>query len=417
VAAASTPAKKVAITMAKMTVKDVGVAGKRALVRVDFNVPLDDRQRITDDNRIQASVPTIRYLLEHGASVILMSHLGRPKGKRNPAMSLKPAAMRLAEVIGRDVKQAPDCIGPEVEVLAQGLHPGQILMLENLRFYAEEEGNDADFARQLAALGDLYVNDAFGAAHRAHASTEGVTHYLSPSVSGLLMEKEITYLDETLKSPRRPFVAILGGAKISGKIEVIENLMDKVDALVIGGGMAYTFYKAMGLEIGNSLLEEDRVEVAGKVLADAKARGLELLLPDDCVVADRFAADALTQVVPRDGIPAGWEGMDIGPQAIRAFSAKVAQARTIAWNGPLGVFEMEPFAVGTLQVAEAVGAATAQGAVSIIGGGDTAAAIIQAGLAERMTHISTGGGASLECMGGRVLPGVAALSEKSSLER
>ena len=398
--------------MAKMTVKDVEVAGKRVLVRVDFNVPLDDGQKITDDNRIRAALPTIQYLLEQNAAVILMSHLGRPKGKKVSEMSLRPAAERLGELLGQEVKLAPDCIGDEVESMAQKLQPGQVLVLENLRFYAEEEGNDAQFAKKLSRLGDLYVNDAFGAAHRAHASTKGVTHHLSPAVSGLLMEKEITYLDETLKSPQRPFVAILGGAKISGKIEVIGNLLEKVDVLLIGGGMAYTFFKAMGLEIGNSLLEEDRIEVAKQVLADAGKKEVELLLPVDCMVADRFAADAQTRVVAREAMPADWEGVDIGPETRKLFKEKVRQARVVAWNGPLGVFEMEPFAVGTFEVAEALAAATAGGTISIIGGGDTAAAIAQAGLSERMTHISTGGGASLECMGGRVLPGVAALTEK-----
>ena len=398
--------------MAKMTVKDVDVTGKRVLVRVDFNVPLDDDQKITNDNRIQGALPTIQYLLEQGAAVILMSHLGRPKGKKVPQMSLAPAAERLGELLGKDVELAPDCIGPEVEKLAGELQAGEVLVLENLRFYAEEEGNDAEFAGKLAALGDLYVNDAFGTAHRAHASTEGVTHFLSTAVSGMLMEKEITYLDETLKSPARPFVAILGGAKVSGKIEVIENLLDKVDALIIGGGMAYTFFKAMGLEIGNSLLEEDRIEVAKQVMADAEKKGVELLLPVDCVMADKFAADANIQTVAREQMPVGWEGVDIGPQTRQLFGDKVRQARTVAWNGPMGVFEMEPFAAGTLQVAEALAEASEKGTVSIIGGGDTAAAVIQAGLSERMTHISTGGGASLECMGGRVLPGVAALTER-----
>ncbi|MBT4497040.1 MAG: phosphoglycerate kinase [Gemmatimonadetes bacterium] len=398
--------------MAKMTVKDVDVAGKRVLVRVDFNVPLDDDQKITNDNRIQGALPTIQYLLEQGAAVILMSHLGRPKGKKVPEMSLAPAAERLGELLGKEVKLASDCIGPEVEKLAGELQAGEVLVLENLRFYAEEEGNDAEFAEKLAALGDLYVNDAFGTAHRAHASTEGVAHFLSTAASGMLMEKEITYLDETLKSPERPFAAILGGAKISGKIEVIENLLDKVDALIIGGGMAYTFFKAMGLEIGNSLLEEDRIEVAKQVMADAEKKSVDLLLPVDCVVADDFAADANTQTVAREQMPVGWEGVDIGPQSRELFGDKVRQARTVAWNGPMGVFEMEPFAAGTLQVAEALAEASEKGTVSIIGGGDTAAAVIQAGLSERMTHISTGGGASLECMGGRVLPGVAALTEK-----
>lgn len=404
--------------MAKMTVKDVDVAGKRVVVRVDFNVPLDDGQQITDDTRIQAALPTIQYLLEYKAAVILMSHLGRPKGKVVPEMSLKPAAERLGELIGQKVKLAPDCTGDQVETMAGQLQPGQVLMLENLRYHAEEENNDPDFARKLAELGEIYVNDAFGAAHRAHGSTEGITHHLSPAVSGLLMEKEITYLEETLKRPQSPFVAILGGAKITGdkknpgKIEVIQNLMDKVDALIIGGGMAYTFYKAMGLEIGNSLLEENSIPTAKKVMEDAGKQGVELLLPVDCVVADKFAADARTRVVARDQIPQGWEGLDIGPETRKLFAGKISQAKTIAWNGPLGVFEMEAFAVGTREIAEAVAAASDQGAVSIIGGGDTAAAIAQAGLAKRMTHISTGGGASLESMGGRVLPGVAALTDK-----
>ncbi len=404
--------------MAKMTVKDVDVAGKRVIVRVDFNVPLDANQQITSDQRIQAALPTIRYLLERNAAVVLMSHLGRPKGKRVPEMSLRPAAERLGELLGQPVTLAPDCIGPEVQALADELQPGQVLMLENLRFHAEEEENVPGFAQQLARLGQIYVNDAFGAAHRAHGSTAGVARYLQPAVSGLLMEKEITYLHETVQAPRRPFVAILGGAKITGdkknpgKIEVIENFMDKVDALLIGGGMAYTFYKAMGLEIGASLLEENSIATAARVMADAKAKGRELVLPIDCVIADRYAADAHTQVVPREQMLPGWQGLDIGPATRKLFASKIAGAQTIVWNGPLGVFEMEAFAVGTREVARAVAAATDRGAVSIIGGGDTAAAIAQAGLADRMTHVSTGGGASLECMGGREMPGVAALTDK-----
>ena len=399
--------------MAKMSIKDAQTAGRRVLVRVDFNVPLDDAQRITDDNRIQAALPTLRYLLQQGAALVLMSHLGRPKGKRVPAMSLAPVAARLGEVLGRPVQLAPDCVGPEVERLARALQPGQVLLLENLRFHPEEEKNDTGFSGQLAALGDLYVNDAFGTAHRAHASTEGIIHHLSVAVSGLLMEKEIQYLDDAVRAPRRPFVAILGGAKVTGKIEVIDNLMDKVDALIIGGGMAYTFFKAMGLEIGDSLLEQEAVEVGRGVLEKARQRSKELLLPVDCVVADRFAADAATQVVTREAIPAGWQGLDIGPQTRRLFGDQVAAARTVVWNGPLGVFEMAPFAEGTRAVAEALAAATQEkGTMSIIGGGDTAAAIAQFGLGERMTHISTGGGASLECLGGLVLPGVAALNDK-----
>ena len=400
--------------MPKKTLRDIDVAGKRVLVRVDFNVPLDDQQHITDDTRIRAAVPTIQYLRDAGASVVLMSHLGRPKGNVVPEMSLAPVAQRLGELLATDVALAPDCVGDVTEQMAAQLQPGQVLLLENLRYKSEEEANDADFAQALARLGDLYVNDAFGAAHRAHASTEGVTRYVGESVSGLLMEKEITYLDETLKQPARPFVAILGGAKISGKIEVIENLLDKVDALIIGGGMSYTFFKAMGLEIGDSLLEEDRIGVAEELITRCKEQGVELLLPVDVVVADRFGADAQTQVVDREEMPSGWEGVDIGPDTRGLYAERMAQAGTVVWNGPLGVFEMEPFAHGTRAVAQALAEATQSDTISIIGGGDTAAAITQMGLADAMTHISTGGGASLECMGGRVLPGVAALSEKEN---
>ena len=398
--------------MAKLTVNDIDVAGKRVLVRVDFNVPLDDEHRVADETRIRGALPTLEYLLKEGASLVLMSHLGRPKGKRVPEMSLQPVAARLAEMLGQEVQVAPDCVGREVERLAGSLPPGQVLLLENLRYHAEEEANDAEFARGLAALGEIYVNDAFGAAHRAHASTEGIVHHLPLAVSGLLMEKEIRYLDETISDPQRPFVAILGGAKVSGKIEVIENMLDKVDALIIGGGMAYTFFKAMDLEIGDSLLEEQCIEVAGRALRDAEEKDVDVLLPEDCVVADCFDAGAETQVVARDGIPAGWQGVDIGPRTRQVFRDQVSGARTVVWNGPLGVFEMEPFAVGTREVGEALAAATERGAVSIIGGGDTAAAMAQAGLSDRMTHISTGGGASLECMAGRALPGVEALTEK-----
>ncbi|MFT5089178.1 MAG: phosphoglycerate kinase [Candidatus Latescibacterota bacterium] len=400
--------------MAKKTLGDIDVANKRVLVRVDFNVPLNDQQQITDDTRIRAALPTIRRLLDGGASVVLMSHLGRPKGQRRAEMSLAPVASHLSGLLGLPIAMAPDCIGEVVLEQATQLQAGQIMLLENLRFHAEEEGNDEAFARSLGALGDVFVNDAFGAAHRGHASTEGITHHVSEAVSGLLMEKEIAYLDEALKNPARPFVAILGGAKISGKIEVIENLLDKVDALIIGGGMSYTFFKAMGLEIGTSLLEEDRIEVAKDLLTRCQEHGVELLLPVDLVIADRFAEDAQTQVVVREGMLAEWEGVDIGPETRRIYSEKIAKAGTVVWNGPLGVFEMPPFAEGTLAVAQALAAATDKGAISIIGGGDTAAAITQMGLAGQMTHISTGGGASLECMGGRVLPGVVALSDKEN---
>jgi len=398
--------------MAKKTLSDIDVSGKRALVRVDFNVPLSEDQKITDDTRIRAAVPTIQYLLEGGASVVLMSHLGRPKGRVVPEMSLAPTAVRLGELLNLEVGLAPDCVGSIVEERAAALEPGQVMLLENLRYKPEEEANDPDFAKALAGLGDLYVNDAFGAAHRGHASTEGIAHHVSEAVSGLLMEREITYLDETLRQPARPFVAILGGAKISGKIEVIENLLDKVDALIVGGGMSYTFFKAMGLEIGVSLLEEDRIGVARDLITRCREQDVELLLPVDVVVADRFAVDAQTQVVNRDAMPEEWEGVDIGPNTRGLYSERVKGAGTVVWNGPLGVFEMEPFAQGTLGVAQALVEATEGGTISIIGGGDTAAAVTQMGLADGMTHISTGGGASLECMGGRILPGIVALSDK-----
>ena len=400
--------------MAKRTIRDLDVAGKRVLVRVDFNVPLDEAGRIIDDTRIGAALPTIEHLLAQGASVILMSHLGRPGGQRVPELSLAPIAERLSQSLGRAVGMAPDCVGAEVETQAAALQPGQVLLLENVRFHLEEEQNEQTFAQQLAELGDAYVNDAFGAAHRAHASTEGVPRCMGAGASGLLMEREIAYLDETLRRPQRPFTAILGGAKISGKIELIEHLLDRVDALLIGGGMAYTFFKAMGLEIGDSLLEEDRLDTARQLLTRVEKGGLDLQLSVDCVVADRFAADAQAQVVSRDAIPRGWQGMDIGPQTRQCYADQIARGGTIVWNGPLGVCEMEPFAQGTQQIIQALADATREGALSIIGGGDTAAAVTQAGLAPAMTHISTGGGASLECMSGQVLPGVAVLDDEET---
>ncbi|MEE3232974.1 MAG: phosphoglycerate kinase [Candidatus Latescibacterota bacterium] len=398
--------------MAKVNLRDVNIGGKRVLVRVDFNVPLDGNQQVSDDTRILAAIPTIEFLLSHGAAVVLMSHLGRPKGQRIAEMSLAPVACRLTELLGKPVCMAADCIGEEVSSQVRKLEPGQIILLENLRFYKEEESNDEEFSRALADLGEVYVNDAFGAAHRAHASTEGVTHYLSPSLCGLLMEAEITYLQDALQNPARPFVAILGGAKISGKIEVIDNLLDKVDTLIIGGGMSYTFFKSMGLEIGNSLLEEDRLDVARKVIDRCQEQGVDLLLPTDIIVADGFSDSAQTSVVPREDMPIGWEGVDIGPETRKLYSKRVAKAGTVIWNGPVGVFEIPAFAHGTRAVGEALSSATKQGATSIIGGGDTAAAIVQMNYADAMTHISTGGGASLECMGGRILPGVAALTDK-----
>ena len=400
--------------MAKRTIRDLDVTGKRVLVRVDFNVPLDEAGRIIDDTRIRAALPTVERLLAQGASVILMSHLGRPQGQRVPALSLAAVAERLSQLLGRAVGMAPDCVGAEVAAQAAALQPGQVLLLENVRFHPEEEQNERTFAQQLAELGDAYVNDAFGAAHRAHASTEGVPRCMGAGASGLLMEREISYLDEALRRPQRPFIAVLGGAKISGKIELIEHLLDRVDALLIGGGMAYTFFKAMGLEIGDSLLEEDRLDTARQLLTRVEDEGLDLQLPADCVVADRFAADAQAQVVARDAIPRSWQGMDIGPQTRQCYADQIARGGTIVWNGPVGVCEMAPFAQGTQQIVQALAVATREGALSIIGGGDTAAAVAQAGLAQAMTHISTGGGASLECMSGRVLPGVAVLDDEES---
>lgn len=396
------------------TIKDLDLAGKRVLVRVDFNVPLDAAGQIVDDMRIRAALPTIEHVLAQGASAILLSHLGRPAGRRTPALSLAPVAERLGQLLGCAVGMAPDCVGAEVAAQAAAMQPGQVLLLENVRFHPEEEQNDPTFAQHLAALGDIYVNDAFGAAHRAHASTEGVPRYMGAGVSGLLLAREIAYLDEALRRPQRPFTAILGGAKISGKIELIEHLLSQVDALLIGGGMAYTFFKAMGLEIGDSLLEEERLGTARQLLTQAEHGELNLQFPTDCVVADRFAADAQAQVVARDAIPQGWQGMDIGPQTRQHYAAQIARGGTIVWNGPVGVCEMPAFAQGTQQIAQALTAATGAGALSIIGGGDTAAAVAQAGLAEAMTHISTGGGASLACMSGQVLPGVAVLDEGKS---
>jgi phosphoglycerate kinase len=397
--------------MNKKTIRDIDVAGKRVLVRVDFNVPLDAEQHITDDTRIRAALPTIEYLLDHGAAVILMSHLGRPKGKAVETMRLTPAAQRLSELLHKPVQMAPDCIGPEVEALARNLQPGQVLLLENLRFHDEEEKNDPAFARQLASLGDLYVNDAFGTAHRAHASTEGVTHYL-PGVAGFLMEKEINFLGGALENPRRPFAAIVGGAKVSDKIAVLERLISMVDMLLIGGGMANTFLKAEGYEIGDSLYEEGKVDVASELINKAHQRGLEFLLPTDVVIADRFAADANHTVVAVSEVPKGWRIMDIGPETITAFRKALEGAETIVFNGTLGVAEMPAFARGTDAIIEILAERSEAGATTIIGGGDSAAAVEQAGAAEKMSHVSTGGGASLEFLEGRVLPGVAALQDK-----
>lgn len=390
--------------MDKETVRDVPVRGKRVLVRVDFNVPLAGG-RVADDTRIRAALPTIQYLLEQGARVILMSHLGRPKGRAREDLRLRPVGERLAELLGRPVQVLDDCVGPQVESAVAAMREGDVVLLENLRFHPEEEANDAGFAQALARLGDLYVNDAFGAAHRAHASTVGVTQYL-PAVAGFLMERELAFLGRALEAPERPYVAILGGAKISDKIGVIRNLLTRADTLLIGGGMANTFLKARGLEVGDSLVEENVVPLAKGLLEEAAGR---LRLPVDVVVADAFSADAARQVVPVDQVPAGWRILDIGPETVARFAEALRSARTIFWNGPMGVFEFPPFAEGTFAIARAV--AQCPG-TTIVGGGDSVAAVNQAGVADRIAHISTGGGASLEFMEGRILPGVAALEDR-----
>jgi phosphoglycerate kinase len=392
--------------MNKKTIKDIDVKDKRALVRVDFNVPMENGQ-VTDDRRIQAALPTINYLLDHGASVILMSHLGRPKGGPEPKYAMGPAAVRLQELLSRPVKKLDDCVGPEVETACKAMQPGDVILLENTRFYKEEEKNDPAFAAKLAALGEVYVNDAFGSAHRAHASTEGVTRTLRPAVAGFLMEKELEYLGKALANPDRPFLAIMGGAKISDKIAVIENLLAKVDSLLIGGGMANTFFVAQGHDVGKSLVEAEAVDTAKKLVAEHADK---LVLPVDAVVAPEFKADAAARTVPVDEVPAGWMILDIGPATIAHFSNRLAAAKTVVWNGPMGVFEFPRFAEGTFAVAKAL--AGLKGATTIIGGGDSAAAVEQSGLADKMSHISTGGGASLEFLEGQVLPGVTALDDK-----
>jgi phosphoglycerate kinase len=398
--------------MTKLTIKDLDLRGKRVFIRVDFNVPLKDGV-ITDDTRIRETLPTLKLAIEKGGRLVLASHLGRPKGGPDPKYSLKPAAKKLEELLGKPVAFAADCVGPDAEAKSKALKDGDVLVLENVRFHPEEEKNGEGFSKQLASLCDgVFVCDAFGSAHRAHASVVGITKFVKQAAAGLLMEKELTYIGKAISNPTRPFVAILGGAKVSDKIEVVENLMKIADAMLIGGGMAYTFLKAQGIGIGKSLVEEDKLDLARKILLDVKQKNFRLLLPLDNVVTPEFKADAPTKVVEVSAIPSDQMGLDIGPKTIAAYSTEIAKSKTIVWNGPMGVFEMPAFAKGTLAIAQAVAAATTAGATSIVGGGDSVAAIHQSGLADKISHISTGGGASLEFLGGRKLPGVEALTNK-----
>jgi phosphoglycerate kinase len=399
--------------MTKKSVASLSAAdltGKRVLVRADFNVPVDDNGAITDDTRIRAALPTIKDLTGKGAVVVLTSHFGRPKGV-DEKLRLTPVAARLSELLGQPVLMCKDCIGDEVAAQVGALANGQVALLENVRFYPEEEKNDPEFAKKLASIADVYVNDAFGTAHRAHASTEGVTKYLRPSVAGYLIESELKYLQGAIESPQRPLAAIVGGSKVSSKIGVIETLLDKCDKLFLGGGMIFTFYKARGLSVGNSLVEEDKLDLARALEAKAKEKGVELLLPTDVVLADKFAPDANSQTVDINNIPDGWMGLDIGPDSIKTFQAALADCKSVIWNGPMGVFEFDKFAAGTEAIAHTLADISAKGAITIIGGGDSVAAVEKVGLADKMSHISTGGGASLELLEGKILPGIAALDE------
>ena len=396
--------------MHKKTIRDIDVKGKKVFVRADFNVPMDEHQNITNDTRIRATIPTIRHLLDGGAAVILACHVGRPTEAREPKFSTKPIMARLSELLGHEVKWAPDCVGPAAEKAAAALKSGEVLLLENLRYHKEEKKNDPAFAKQLAALADIAVDDAFGVAHRAHASNVGITAYLE-TVAGFLMEKEINYIGKTLEAPKRPFVAIIGGAKVSDKIGVIENMIDKVDTIIIGGGMAHTFDASKGYPIGDSLCERDKIGLAKELLEKAEKKGVKVVLPVDVVIADKFAADANTKTVDVDKIPDGWQALDSGAKTSEEYVKALQGAKTVIWNGPMGVFEFDAFAKGTEAVANAVAEATKRGAVSIVGGGDSIAALKKTGLSDRISHISTGGGATLELLEGKVLPGIAALAD------
>jgi 3-phosphoglycerate kinase len=398
--------------MAKLFIEDLELKRKKVLTRLDLNVPLDEKCGVADDKRIVASLPTIKRIIDQGGKAILMSHLGRPKGQVVPELSLKPVAQRLQGLLGKAVTMAPDCLGVATEELAAQLKEGEVLLLENLRFHKEETENDPLFAEALSDLGDLYVNDAFGTAHRAHASTEGVTHYFELRACGYLMKKELDYLDRALTNPTRPFAAIMGGAKISGKIDVISSLLNKVDTLIIGGGMAFTFYKALGLNVGDSILEAEKIPLASELLKRAEGQGVKLLLPPDCVIVETIEDGAPSRSVEMDQISKGWKGVDIGPKSLETFKAGLEGSKTVFWNGPMGVFEIPAFAKGTFAIAHILAGFTSQGTISIVGGGDSAAAVQKAGLAEKYSHVSTGGGAALELLEGKVLPGVEALTDR-----
>lgn len=397
--------------MNKLTIDDIQLKSKRVLVRVDFNVPIENGV-VIDNTRIVESLPTIKKILAEGGKAILMSHLGRPKGKPNMEFTLAPVVKRTSDLLGKEVKFASDCIGAPAREAVANLKDGECLLLENLRFHKEEEENNENFAKELASLGDVYVNDAFGSAHRAHASTEGVTRFIKPAVAGYLMKKELDYLSKALDNPKHPFTAILGGAKVSGKIDVIQNLMSKVDTFIIGGGMCFTFFKAMGYEVGDSMVEADKIDFAKTLLEEMSKRNVKFLLPTDCVIADKFDNNAQRKVVKVNKIESGWRGLDIGSESVKLFSEAIKNSKTIVWNGPMGVFEMDNFAQGTMSIAKALAEVTKSGAITVIGGGDSAAAIAKAGLEKAVSHVSTGGGASLEFLEGKILPGVAALTDK-----